>query len=197
MAVFRSKLWKPSKYTILEYIEATGTQYIDTGFVPNQDSRVVCDFQFTGFPTEWSCVFGSRTTPETINFCLFYNTSGFFRADYAKQQNSLTGLTATDRLVVDRNKNVCTIGTASVTQTAVTFTAPGSLFLLANRETNSANMCSCMRLYSCKVYDNGTLVRDLWPALRNADGAIGTYDRITDRLFTNAGTGEFIAGVAA
>ena len=36
----------PSGYTELEYIQSSGTQYIDTGFKPNQDTRVVGDMQF-------------------------------------------------------------------------------------------------------------------------------------------------------
>ena len=31
-------------YTELEYIQSSGTQYIDTGFKPNQDTRVVTKF---------------------------------------------------------------------------------------------------------------------------------------------------------
>ena len=37
----------PSGYTEVEYIESTGTQYIDTGFTPNQDTRMLLDFQYT------------------------------------------------------------------------------------------------------------------------------------------------------
>jgi hypothetical protein len=49
-------------------------------------------------------------------------------------------------------------------------------------------------IYYFKIYDNGTLVRDMVPARRNSDGVLGMYDTVTNTFFTNAGTGEFIAG---
>ena len=50
------------------------------------------------------------------------------------------------------------------------------------------------KIYSAKLYDNGTLVRDFIPVRRHSDGAIGMYDKVTDTFFGNAGTGTFIAG---
>ena len=38
----------PSGYKRLEYIQSTGTQYIDTGFKPNNNTRVVMDLLYTG-----------------------------------------------------------------------------------------------------------------------------------------------------
>ena len=35
----------PDGYTKLEYLQSSGTQYIDTGVYPNQDTRVVCDVE--------------------------------------------------------------------------------------------------------------------------------------------------------
>ena len=35
----------PSGYRQVEYIQSSGTQYVDTGFAPNQDTRCVLDAQ--------------------------------------------------------------------------------------------------------------------------------------------------------
>ena len=51
-----------------------------------------------------------------------------------------------------------------------------------------------MTLYSCKIYDDGVLVRDFIPCSRKSDGLIGLYDTVTKEFYTNAGTGEFIGG---
>ena len=37
----------PSGYIELEYIESTGTQYIDTGYIPDSYTTVICDFMMT------------------------------------------------------------------------------------------------------------------------------------------------------
>ena len=38
-------------YTILDYIQSSGTQYIDTGFMPNQDTRVAVSYTHLTLPT--------------------------------------------------------------------------------------------------------------------------------------------------
>ena len=56
----------PSGYTQLTYIASSGSQYINTGVVPQSNSRLVCDFQYTSLPASggiaWNgwCASGSR-----------------------------------------------------------------------------------------------------------------------------------------
>ena len=50
----------PDGYTQLDYIENTGDEYIDIKFVPNQDTRVVMDFQLTSSASTGYALFGSR-----------------------------------------------------------------------------------------------------------------------------------------
>lgn len=59
-------------YTELEYIESTGTQYIDTGFVPSGNTRVLFDYQPTSGYTGVSCIFGCQTSPAGNNCNRFY-----------------------------------------------------------------------------------------------------------------------------
>ena len=49
-----------------------------------------------------------------------------------------------------------------------------------------------MKLYGCKIYLSGTLIRDFVPC--EYEGAIGLWDKVTNQFFANNGTGEFIAG---
>ena len=39
-------------------------------------------------------------------------------------------------------------------------------------------------MYSFKVYDNGTLVRDLVPCKRDSDSTVGAYDIVNDVFYT-------------
>lgn len=48
-------------------------------------------------------------------------------------------------------------------------------------------------MYSCKIYDNETLVRNFVPC-KNASGAVGLYDTVGAQFYANAGTGTFTAG---
>ncbi len=51
------------------------------------------------------------------------------------------------------------------------------------------------KLYSAKVYDNGTLIRDFVPCT-SPSGAIGLYDLEGKAFYENTLTGAFTAGPA-
>ena len=67
----------PSGHKPLEYIESSGTQYIDTGFIPNQDTRVVVDFEFIDFTEDYGGVFGGRNG-NTNAFAFYYGKSTIY-----------------------------------------------------------------------------------------------------------------------
>ena len=69
-------------YTLLEYIESNGSQWIDTSFIPNSNSRVVLDFKLVGKTTNRG-LFGTRgaASSYTNRFC-FWCLNGVFRTDY-------------------------------------------------------------------------------------------------------------------
>jgi hypothetical protein len=52
------------------------------------------------------------------------------------------------------------------------------------------------RLYSAQISINNVIQRNFLPARRISDGVIGLYDIINNQFYTNAGSGNFIAGPA-
>jgi hypothetical protein len=44
------------------------------------------------------------------------------------------------------------------------------------------------------MWENGNLIKSLIPARRISDNILGLYDIINNQFYTNAGSGEFIAG---
>ena len=60
----------PNGYKELEYIESTGTQYIDTGFTPNANTRVEVTYENPS-ATSGVCVIGSDTTWKSNGFALY------------------------------------------------------------------------------------------------------------------------------
>ena len=47
------------------------------------------------------------------------------------------------------------------------------------------------RIYSCKISDGDTLVRNFIPCVRKSDSKPGLFDVVNGQFYTNAGTGEF------
>lgn len=178
----------PSGYTQLKHIQSSGTQYIDTVFVPNENTRVVMDFQLNEANTANQALFA---VAGQFSF-RWYGSSSCFRANGGNNVDFPTTINGAARHTVDKTATACTIdGEQSVTTTAATVTL--SLFLLAQHTTSGVSNYASAKLYSCQIYDNGTLVRDFVPA-KNSGGTAGLYDTVNGVFYTNAGSGAFTAG---
>lgn len=181
----------PSGYTQVEYIESSGTQYVDTGFKPNQDTRVVMDVQIPdNSPT--FCLFGTRYSVSSQRY-EFVNTSTNFHSAYNTSAGT-GGASTTGRIQIDKNKNVTTLdGEPFGTLTYSAFQCATSMMLFATKINGDVGLPGAALLYSCQIYDNGTLVRDFIPCT-NTSGVAGLYDVVNAVFYTDAAGGTFTAG---
>ena len=189
----------PSGYTPLEYIESTGSQYVDTGFKPNQNTRVVMEFQLTKESSNYRAIMGVRdTTSDTApNQFVFWNyPSEVFRTDFFGTNKTISGLIRLSRMTLDKNKNVTTIGGQTITNTAASGQCTQNLYLFCVNEAGTAKYFAEAKGWPTKVYDNGTLVRDYIPVQR-LDGTVGLLDQVNNVFYPDAAGGNFIAGPLA
>ena len=182
----------PAGYTQVEYLKSTGTQYINVGFKPNQDTRIVLDVNspLVSGPV-W--LFGARTAADSKTYNFLCQGSKY-RSDY--NDNSSTSLTInpSGRFELDKDKNITKInGSTASTIPYGAFQCEYNLFLFNNNNAGAAGAGASFSIYSCKIYDNGTLVRDFVPA-RNSSGTLGLYDTVNGTFYTNQGSGTFTAG---
>lgn len=189
--VYGSRL--PDGYQEVEYIQSTGTQYIDTGFIPNQNTRVVVDFQYTEIIGAF--LLGSRTTALARSYAINISSNKGVTS-YGTTGNVAYKAADTKRHVIDKNKNLFYLdGVLLLTQPTQTFTAPGSLEMFATYNGNTAGyLPSKAKLYLLKIYDNDNLVRYYVPSYRISDNVIGLYDLVGNKFYTNSGTGTFLKG---
>lgn len=186
----------PNGYTELEYIQSSGTQYIDTDFSPNQDTRVVCKAQYTDISGSF-CLFGARYSVSERRYDFLVTGKQFF-SEYNSNSGSYTTLPATtDVLEIDKNKNVTTINGAShSSHNYATFQEPCNMLLFAENTNNSPHLQAKAKIYYFKIYDNGTLIRDYVPCV-DPGGNIGLYDLVNKKFYGNAGSGVFIGSEVA
>lgn len=180
----------PSGYTLLEYIQSSGTQYIDTGFKPNNNTRVAMDALFATAPSTTSALFGARVSATDRNYALIWSSSGAFRSDYNNVYTQTWSVAANTRRVYDKDGETTTIDGTAQAYTNATFQTPYSLYLCASNNAGTASWLSPLRIYSCQLYDNGTLVRDFVPC-KNSNGVFGMYDMVNAQFYANAGSGSF------
>lgn len=179
----------PEGYTEVQYIQSTETQYVDTGFKPNQDSRVL--IKLSTSETGSHTVFGADIDWVDNGFAL-----GVGFTHYGKETGTISGLNNGSPHEVDFNKNIISMdGSTVLTMGASTFSVPHNLALFANNRAGGIQEKTTMVLYYCRIYDGNTIIRDYIPC-KNAAGAVGLYDLIGQKFYGNAGTGSFTAGSA-
>lgn len=183
----------PKGYKRLEYIRSSGTQYIDSGFIPNQDTRVYAECVFA-IASSTQALFGCRVSSSSRQF-QFVSQGGYYRTDYNTTINSFSSTDyGTAKFYIDKDKNVTDLnGDVSYTHTYAAFTCPGNMYIFATNNNGSVYGLATATLYKLKVWDNGTLVRDYIPCETDT-GEVGLWDDVNSRFYASATTTDLIAG---
>jgi len=196
------KGWKVITHTPIEYIEndVTNNPYIDTGVEGNNDNyniitEVMVLEQTTNYPTlisnscsncsnynEWAII--------SVNFnasFLFYTNTHYIYPRLGNGCSMATGRKNV-RYLIDFTYNRAIVNGVQYDYCSETrgTTNNTTIKLFGNNNIK-------FRMYSFKIYDNGTLIRDMIP-VKDSDGVVCMYDKVSKQYFYNAGTGNFIAG---
>lgn len=185
----------PKEYYRLEYIQSSGTQYINTGVYPTENHKVVARL-FTNETgnKNWFGANGSRETSDSYCFNSMSTTSieyvfGYMSAWKTQATSGVVG----NIFNVEFGKSAIKInGDTIATPSYSSFGTPTKTLTIFVRNGGSAYISG--RVYYFKMYDGETLVIDYIPAQRKSDNVIGLYDDVTQTFYTNAGTGTFTAG---
>ena len=199
----------PGAYTELEYLESSGTQYIDTGLTVNGNTEVSVDLQLLETPYS-RYIFGSYTyDAPTRNYFLWITGN----SDYAKYQygwhSGYANFSTPDtnrhlfRIYNDGYWAYLDIDGVNVGRLKNVDSMPEShhtFILFRGYETKDGNdriyTGISQKMYKVVIKQNRNIIMNLIPARRNSDNVLGMYDTVTRTFFTNAGTGTFIAGPA-
>ena len=197
----------PLGYTAVEYIEGTGTQWIDTNFHTNQDSGIYLDAQLTEIPE-------SITDGGPLYFCGCINnnfgigirsSSGNFafmrKPGVGITDNSDTNIAIDTKRRVFKNNflndHYFTFDTQSKDAPNAIFSNNYGIAIFRTtygRQGNYYNTPAKAKIYRLKISQDTEIIADVYPAKRDSDGVVGMYDIISNTFFTNSGTGSFIAG---
>ncbi len=187
----------PTGYTQLEYIESSGTQYIDTGY--NLTSEVLkydLEFETTSSTSAFTLI-GNSDDGDT-NFGINFYSNQFYvgTSRWLLSGNSWTKNQKYHKLI-EANNGTLTVITDGVSQSATytsTLYKKSSIALFACKcDTKFSNSSSHAKIYQAKIYDNNVLVRNFVPA-KDSSNVVGMYDLVEGKFYTNAGTGTFTAG---
>ena len=188
----------PAEYQAVEYIESSGSQYINTKIVPKANTRVVLDFALSAIPTGNNyCGWGSQANAEVFLFgananCFYFNVSPDWRTPVetgvAPDLERHTMDVASGFQKLDGKQ----YGTTSISSTA----SDGQyLYLFAGRvEWSTVDYWMKAKVYGCQIFEGENKVRDFVPCYKVADGTIGLYDTVSKEFFGNGGSSVFVKG---
>lgn len=193
----------PEGYTEVEFIQSSGTQYINTGVKPTSTINVMFDVEpLSSAISTQKIFFGSSYAPTGTKyyFILGWSTSGVRvttgSTSSAATYKTLSSSTKLRRMmvVVDcLNKKAFIEGETEVSLTSVVGSqSMPAIYLLAFPSGGSSISA---KIYSCKIKISEAAVRDFVPCI-NPSGTVGLYDLVDSKFYGNSGTGTFTAGPA-
>ncbi len=191
----------PIGYREVEYLESTGTQWMDSNVPIAAKTNVRCKVVWTNISGSYPMLYGawevyalssmpsgklciasggySGNNPWSSGPTIYANTE----YEIVHQPNTLT-----------LNNTIYTIPNATVSNPVrdrhiLMFAAS----ITGNTPYNWSTYAKA-RVYYFKIYNDSELVRNFVPCVRTSDGKPGLYDTVSSTFYVNAGTGEFSYG---
>ena len=178
----------PAGYTKIEYLESDGSQFIDTGYSPNNNTRVVMEASLLSLDGD-QYFYGAKDSGSTQSFVGAYS-DGAVTFGYANSFPSAAfDLQIEEKMLIDQNREKGLVnGELVATANTATFQTPCTLYLCARNNDGEASKVTKARIYSCKIYDNGVKVRDHVPCT-NPIGVKGLWDKVNEEFYALTPTG--------
>lgn len=170
----------------IEYLEGTGTQYIDTLLKGNLNTVFYIKFKGT-MVVGTDGLFGSRGGTSD-NLSVFFGNKKTQR--FGSQSTTSFSFSVGTEYEVTISKSGLTVGESSVSwnQTASFQTRTNMYLFFAGGSFNKFSG----KIYAAKIWSGEDLVADFIPVRVGQVGYM--YDKVSKQMFGNAGTGDFILG---
>lgn len=180
-------------YTRLTHIECNGQQYINTGYIVQEDDVIEMMYISTSTTSTDKALYGCYDDNGNIWFSIYSNT-GYVRFG-SSESASITNARMSFKLTMKKSSVVLDSAHSATPNFVGLPQVPLYLFARNNKSTGVGmyGYCRCLG-FSIKK-SSGEDMMNLKPCKRNSDGAIGMIDLVSGQFFGNEGTGEdFIAG---
>ena len=192
----------PSNYTPVNYLQSVGTQWIEMGVAPSQNTKVVLKIIIDNLNDVYgSSLIGSRTslnsTDQFFTYLDAYGGSRFlFRVDGQTKAVAFDAvkintfytitLSASEMKLELEDGTIAFSSTFSVSD----FNSTVTMALFKSKpQTNGF----WGKIYSCKHYNGDELIQDLVPCI-DSSGVPCMYDLVGKTALYNQGAGSFTWG---
>ena len=201
----------PKEYQEVEYIESTGTQYIDTGIVLNNGCVITLDFLIAESSVNRVISGWRRKGTYTAPYQAFMGSNERkLRYVAIGRASNISSYPPSFEYGVRNKVLIDSVNEQVLVNDIVTDCGPdfsngkpfnenGSseyhpyLFAL-NNAGRAVAISQDTRIYGYSVQYGDELLQSFIPCYRKSDGEIGMYDIVTRTFFQNAGTGTLAKG---
>lgn len=179
-----------SKYTEVEYIQGTGSQYFTLNYTPNQNTKLeitLSDASANGYNGD-ATVFGELWKTNSFLLTIYQNQFRYFYGN----EYAISGITDKTTLSFYRRviiRDGAVLLDDNTENTNVTYTNPLSIF-----KSTYGGATSSFKLYRLKISENNNLLHDYIPVVAAADNVACLYDLVENKFLY--GVGSFVAGDA-
>lgn len=176
----------------IEYLESSGTQYIDTGIIPDDTYGMSIDLYKLTNADSYCC--GLRDTTGDTRYCIGTITISAY-GGWGGILNSLT-MDVNTRAVVELNflnsRYLQVNGQGSITFNTLPFTPTNEIRIFGSSGVSASYTKYTGRVYGFKISKGSDIIMDMIPVRVGSVGYM--YDRVSGQLFGNQGTGNFVLG---
>ena len=197
--VYQSSLL-PSGYTLCDYLESTGTQYIDTNYYATNTSGINIDYAYTQSGNAGLCGIFQGQTPRTDTLFVTTNSGQTSSAIYLLSQGAQLTNDRVPTLGTKYNAKINYLNNGKLIIDNTTTGNNGSNGVVSSRtiklfcrDYNGGLAYTNARIYGCALTTGNTVSKYLVPCLDN-NGTPCMYDVVGKQTYYNAGTGSFNYG---
>lgn len=192
----------PSEYQQVEYIESTGTQYINTGVCPNG----IYKYKWIGTLSQDNALWGSYGQVESNSGTLYMGKIYCFGESTIKLPSNIFNTISEGEVTMNINTLKTSVKISDYEYELEVQGGgypPQEIYLFAQaRPSKSASDFSKYRLNKFQMIINDILIRNFIPCYSTITvtdingkqcpaGTIGLYDTVEGEFYTNQGTGTF------
>lgn len=191
----------------IEFLQSTGTQCINTGVPTTLPIVVEVDFEFASIAGN-NVVFGSVMPSSSYSnrcFLVTSSTGGNYLSlgvseNYINPKTNVWAINSGIRYKANFgfSSTGCSLEINGQTiysdSTSRSLSTNYNIYVFArnNADTIGSDTYSMIKLYGMKIWTNNHLVRNFIPVRKYIHGHL--YDSVTNSLFGNIGSGDFVLG---
>lgn len=178
-------------YKKLEYIQSTGSQYINTDINIGATTDIEVKFITVQAASGYGRVWGSTSdmkyeladTGGNTGYRISINGTGYSFS------------TANDIKIVKMTGNgVVFLNNSQIYNFEKSYTGGEKLWLFWGNSGDWKNVYGRIKLYYAKVWQDNKLVRNYMPVLRKEDNKVGLFDIQNNQFYIDVNNGNFTAG---